>query len=207
MMLSKQKKLVVLISNIGDGTNLQAIIDGVRNKKINAKIMAVISDTSFSIGLNRAKKHGLKIEICPDKDDLQAILLKYKPDFICLAGCKQIISDEVLDCFPDRILNIHPGLIPDTLDGVVKNPDETDALWNKGKMTEVAIREFLTTGATYAGATNHFLSHEFDFGKVLGVCFEKIQPQDTVESLYKRLKVKENQLYVDVLAKLCKEGT
>ena len=118
---------------------------------------------------------------------------------------RQIILDEVIDTFPGRILNTHPGLIPDTLDGVVKNPDETEALWNKGKMTGKAMQNFLDKGATYAGCTNHFLSHEFDFGKVLGRCFEKIQENDTVDSLYTRLKVKENQLYVDVLKKLCQD--
>jgi len=196
------KKIAVLISNIGTGTNLQAIIDGVESGKINGEIVVVISDTKHSLGLNRAKKHGLKIEICPNKNDLLSKLLKYSPDFICLAGWKQIITDQVIDAFPNKILNTHPGLIPDTLDGVVKNPDGTKALWNRGKMTDVAMQNFLDSKATYAGCSNHFLSAEFDFGPVLGRCFEKIKPGDTVESLYSRLKVKENQLYVEVLAKL-----
>ncbi len=199
------KRLAILISNIGTGTNLQAIIDGITQKKINAEIVAVISDAKDSKGLERAKKHNLPIEICPKKEDLLPLLQKLNPDYICLAGWKQIIIDAVIDAFPNRILNTHPGLIPDNIDGVVKNPDGTDALWNKGKMTDKAMQNFLDNKATYAGCTNHFLSHEFDFGKVLGRCFEKINPDDTIESLYQRLKVKENKLYVDVLAKLCKE--
>lgn len=201
------KRLAVLISNIGRGTNLGAIIDGVESGKINGKIVAVISDVDNTPGLKRARKHGLKIEICEDKTTLLDLLKKYSPDFICLAGWKQIITDDVIDAFPNKILNTHPGLIPNTLDGVVKNPDGTDSLWNKGKMTNAAIKNFLDTGATYAGCTNHFLSHQFDFGPVLGRCFEKIQPGDSVESLYSRLKIKENQLYVMVLAKLCKEDS
>lgn len=201
------KRIAVLVSNIGTGTNLQAIIDGVESKQINAEIVAVISDIDNTPALQRAKKHKLKVYICPKKEDLLSILKKLKPDYICLAGWKQIITDEVIDVFPNRILNTHPGLIPNSLDGVVKNPDGTEALWNKGKMTNSAIKNFLDTGATYAGCTNHFLSHEFDFGKVLGRCFEKIQPDDTVESLYSRLKIKENQLYVDVLGKLTKEDS
>jgi len=196
------KKLAVLISNAGTGTNLQAIIDGIKSGKINAKIAVVISDKEDAIGLQRAKKHKIKTEICSHKEDLLELLKKYKPDFICLAGWKQIILDEVID--GNRILNTHPGLIPDIMDGVVKNPDGTDAIWNKGKMTNKAMQNFLDHKATYAGCTNHFLSHEFDFGPVSGRCFEKILPGDTIESLYTRLKVKENQLYVDVLVKLCK---
>lgn len=204
MMLFKgnMKKIAILISNIGTGTNLQAIIDGVENGKINGEIVVVISDTEQSLGLDRARKHGLNFEICPNKNDLLAKLLKYSPDFICLAGWKQIITDQVIDTFPNKILNTHPGLIPDSLDGIVKNPDGTKAYWNRGKMTDVAIQNFLDSRTTYAGCTNHLLSHEFDFGPVLGRCFEKIKKGDTVDSLYTRLKVSENQLYVDVLAKL-----
>lgn len=198
------KRIVVLISNKGTGTNLQAIIDGVESGQINAKILAVVSDTEEALGLQRAKKHYLQIEICPQKEDLLFLLKNLSPDYICLAGWKQIIPDKVIDTFPNRILNTHPGLIPDTMDGVVKNPDDTDALWNKGKMTNKAIQNFFDNKATYAGCTNHFLSHEFDFGPVLGRYFEKIRPKDSIESLYGRLKKKENALYVKVLHKLCK---
>ena len=198
------KRIVVLISNKGTGTNLQAIIDGVESGQINAQVVAVISDTEEALGLQRAKKHHLPIEICPKKEDLLFLLKNLNPDYICLAGWKQIILDEVIDTFPNRILNTHPGLIPDTIDGVVNNPDDTDALWNRGKMTDKAIQNFFDNKATYAGCTNHFLSYEFDFGPVLGRCFEKILPKDSVESLYARLKKKENALYVKVLHKLCK---
>lgn len=199
------KRIVVLVSNIGTGTNLQAIIDGVELGKINGNIVAVISDVENTPALQRARDHQLPIVICSKKEELISILKRLKPDYICLAGWKQIITDQIIDAFPNQILNTHPGLIPDTLNGTVKNPDGTETLWNRGKMTNAAIKNFLDTGATYAGCTNHFLSHEFDFGPVLGRCFEKIQPGDTVESLYFRLKAKENQLYVDVLAKLCQE--
>lgn len=201
------KKLLVLISNIGTGTNLQAIIDGVKSRKIKAKIVAVVSDTSESPGLERARKHKLHIEIVPKKEELLESLKRLNPDYICLAGWKQIILDEVIDAFPNKILNIHPGLIPDNMGGVVKNPDGTDGTWNKGKMTDKAMQNFLDNKATYAGCTNHFLSHEFDFGPVLGRVFEKMEKGDTVESLYSRLKVKENKLYVDVLSRLCSEHT
>ena len=201
------KKIAILVSNIGSGTNLQAIIDGVNRGRIDAEIVAVISDVDETPALERARQANLPIKICSEKHDLLPLLKRLNPDYICLAGWKQIILDEVIDVFPNKILNTHPGLIPDTLDGVVKNPDGTKALWNKGKMTDAAIKNFLVSKATYAGCTNHFLSHEFDYGQVLGRCFEKIRPDDTVESLYTRLKAKENQLYVDVLAKLCKERT
>lgn len=198
------KKIVVLISNIGTGTNLQAIIDGIESGQIKAKIVRVISDRTDALGLDRAKRSGITTDICLQKEDLPAMLQKMDLDYVCLAGWKQIIVDEVINKFPDRILNTHPGLIPDSLDGVVKNPDGSDALWNKGKMTNKAMQNFFDNKVTYAGCTNHFLSHEFDFGPVLGRCFEKIKPSDTIDSLYSRLKKKENKLYAKTLANLCK---
>lgn len=197
------KKLAVLISNKGTGTNLQAIIDGIEQKKINAEIAVVVSDTEEALGLQRAKKHNIPIAISPKKEQLLSMLQQYNPDYICLTGWKQIITNDVIDAYPNKIINTHPGLIPDTLDGIAKTPDGTDALWNKGKLTDKAMQNFLDNHATYAGCTNHFLSHEFDFGKVLGRVFEKIRPDDTIDSLYSRLKRKENDLYVEVLEKLC----
>ena len=194
--------LAILISDTGTGTNLKAIIDGVISKKIKANIAAVISDKADASALEHAKKNNLPIEICPKNESLLPLLKKLKPDYICLAGWKQIILDQVILAFPNKILNLHPGLIPDTVDGEVKNPDGTISLWNKGLLTTKAIQNFLNQKATYAGSSIHFLTLNFDFGPVLGKCFEKIEADDAVESLYKRLKKKENQLYVEVLEKL-----
>ncbi|MBI2086032.1 phosphoribosylamine--glycine ligase [Candidatus Daviesbacteria bacterium] len=200
-------RLAVLISNKGTGTNLQAIIDGVKSKKIQAKIVAVVSDAPDVLGLQRARKHELPIKIVPKKEELSGVLKKLDLDYICLAGWKQIILDEAIEAFPNRILNIHPGLIPDDIKGEVVNPDGTEGLWNKGKLTDLAIQQFIESKATYAGSTIHFLTKEFDFGPVLGRVFEKVKKGDTVESLYSRLKVKENKLYVEVLSKLCSQKT
>ena len=197
-------KLAILISNVGAGTNLQAIIDGIDREEIKAEICAVISDKIDAPGLERAKKHSLKIEICPTKEMLLSLLKKLNLDYICLAGWKQIILDEVILAFPNKIINLHPGLIPNTIDGNVGNPDSTKALWNKGMLATKAIKNFLDHKATFACSSIHFLTLNFDFGPVLGKTFEKIETDDSVESLYKRLKKKENQLYVEVLKKLCK---
>lgn len=197
------KKLAVLISNAGIGSNLQAIIEAIKNDTLKAEVAVVISDKEDAKGLERAKENKIPTEICSTSDTLLPLLKKYNPDFICLTGWKLIITDDVLEKHKNRILNIHPGLIPDTLDGEVKNPDGTKGLWNKGKFTDIAIRSFLDEKATYAGSTVHFLSNEFDFGPVLSRTFEKVEPDDTVESLYSRLKKKENEIYVEALVKLC----
>lgn len=197
------KKIAVLISNKGIGTNLQAIIDGVKSGKIKAQIVAVISDTEEAQGLERARKNNLPIKIVPKKEELLGVLKDLNPDYICLAGWKQIILDEVIDEFPDKILNVHPGLIPDTQDGIVQNPDGTEALWNKGKFTDRAIQNFLDQKSTYAGSTIHYLSKEFDFGPVMERVFVKVEEGDTIETLYQRLKGKENESYLKALERIC----
>lgn len=197
-------RLAVLISTGGTGTNLQAIIDAIESGKLKAGIAVVLSDSDKALGLQRARRYNIPFEIVDKSTDLKKLLKeKYKIDYVCLAGWKQIIPASFIEDFENKILNIHPGLIPDELGGKVKNPDGSKALWNRGKFTDSAIQNFLDSKSTYAGSTVHFLSKEFDFGPVLGRCFEKIKPGDTVESLYSRLKQKENQLYVDVLRKLC----
>ncbi|MFA6257450.1 MAG: formyltransferase family protein [Candidatus Paceibacterota bacterium] len=202
-----KKKLAILISNAGTGTNLKAIIDGINSGVINAEICAVISDTVNAKGLEHARANNLKVEICENKENLLPLLQKLNPSedlmYICLAGWKQIITDEVILAFPNKILNLHPGLIPDTTNENVKNPDGTEALWNKGMMTNKAIKNFFDLKATFAGSSIHFLTLNFDFGLVLGRTFEKIEEDDDVESLYSRLKAKENHLYIEVLEKLC----
>ena len=174
------KKLAVLISNAGAGTNLKAIIDGVKFGRINAEISAVISDT----------------------ENPMPVLEKISPDYICLTGWKKIISDEMIKKYENKILNLHPGLIPDTINGEILNPDNTKALWNKGMYGDKAVTNFLNQKSTYAGSSIHFLTLNFDFGPVLDRTFEKIGTRDTVESLYARLKKKENEMYVEVLEKL-----
>lgn len=197
------KKLAVLISDAGTGTNLQALIDAIKNKELKAEIVSVISSSEKAYGLQRAKKNNVPTLVVDKKGDLKKILNYLQIDLVVLAGWKLIIPKTLLDGFKNKILNLHPGLIPDRLDGIVNNPDGTLGLWNRGKLTDVAIQNFLDKKATYAGSTIHFLSGEFDFGKVLNRCFEKILPNDTVESLYTRLKKKENKIYVESLIKLC----
>ncbi len=198
------KRLAVLISTGGSGTNLQAIIDAIKKGELKATIVIVLSDSENARGLERAKKHTIPFEIVDKTTDLTILLKdKYHIDYVCLAGWKLIIPNSFIDNFGNKILNIHPGLIPDTMDGKVQNPDGTTALWNRGKYTDKAIQQFFDSGSTYAGSAVHFLSHEFDFGVVLGRVFEKINPGDTVETLYGRLKQKENKLYVDALKTLC----
>lgn len=200
------KHIAVLISNGGSGSNLQSLINAIESKKLTAIISLVVSDTKDAQGLQRARKHKIPTYLFDVKKDiLEHMFKKLHIDYVILTGWKKIIPESFIHFFKNRIINIHPGLIPNTLTGFVKNPDGTRALWNRGKFTERAVKEFLDRKSSYAGSTIHFLSEEFDFGKVLARDFEKIQKNDTVESLYKRIKVLENNMLVKVMQKLTHE--
>lgn len=198
------KKIVILISPSGKGSNLQAILKAIKNKQIQAEITAIIGESESSPGLLVAKQANVATAISRNKTELLPLLSELKPDYIVLSGWKQIIPQEVLDKFHHQILNLHPGVIPDEVNKLFKNPDGTLGIWNKGRYGDPAIGNFLKQGSTYAGSSVHFLSDEFDFGSVIGRTFEKIKPNDTIKSLYTRLKAKEHELYIEVLAKLCK---
>lgn len=198
------RKLAVLISDAGTGSNLQAIINAIENRDLNSRIEIVLANSKLAVGLKLTKKHNLKSKIVNKNTNYLKLFEKdYPVDYIVLAGWRLIIPDDLIDAYEDKILNLHPGLIPPTLTSSVKNPDGTEALWNRGKLTDAAVAEFFKKKKTYGGSSIHFLSHEFDFGKVLGRTFEKINIDDTIESFYQRLKKKENKLYVKVLKKLC----
>jgi len=199
------KRLAVLISSSGTGSTLKAIMDAIEKGELLAEISVVISDTENSKGFEWIKNTEIPKHVYNEKREKIEELLtqKYPTDYIVLAGWKKIISNATIDAFPNRIINIHPGIIPDRTDGIIKNPDGTQGLWNRGKFMQAAIKNFLDTHATYAGSTVHFLSHEFDYGPVLERCFEKILPNDTVDSLYSRLKTREHEIYIKALKKLC----
>lgn len=200
----KPKRLAVLVSNRSQGTNLQAIIDAIREKKIFAKIAVVVSDAPDAMGIVRAKKYRLPTLVISRQTKLDATLFKkYALDYVLLAGWKQVIPNSFLKTFHDKVLNVHPGLIPDTPTEIVKAPDGSYGLWNKGMFMEKAVENFLLENAAYAGSSVHIVTNSVDFGPVLARSFLKVESKDTVDTLYQRLKAKEHEIYIESLQKLC----
>lgn len=194
------KRIAILISNAGTGSNLQAIINAVACQELPIIIALVVSDSPDAKGISKAKENNIPTLIVSKQDNITSILKKdYAIDYVALAGWKQIIPDKMIQTFENRILNLHPGLIPDTIDGTVTCPDGSMGLWNRGLFTDKAIQHTLNKKASYIGSTVHFLSNEFDFGPVLERCFVKIQHDDTVDSLYDRLKKEEHKIYIKAL--------
>ena len=175
--------LRVLVCVSGGGTNLQAIIDGVEAGRItNTEIVGVISNNKNAFALERAKKHGISAECISPKDyESRDIFNKqflervnaYKPDLIVLAGFLVVIPPEMIAEYRNRMINIHPSLIP--------------AFCGTGyyglKVHEAALKR----GVKVVGATVHFVDEGTDTGPIILQKAVEVQNGDTAEILQKRV--------------------
>jgi len=101
---------------------------------LRARIAIVMSGDEDAHGIQRAKKHKIPYLVVDKKECIEDFLCtQYEVDIVVLAGWKRIISSSMITVFKNRILNLHPGLIPDSLETIVHNPDGTNGLWNRGK--------------------------------------------------------------------------
>ena len=174
-------RVVVLVS--GGGTNLQAIIDAIAAGKVtNAQIVGVISNNKTVKSLERARNVGIPA-VCVSPKDYEsrevfndALLAKVKeftPDLIVLAGCLVVIPEMIIDRFPNRIINIHPSLIPSFCG------TEYYGL----KVHEGA----LARGVKLTGATVHFVDKGTDTGPIILQKAVEVLPDDTPKSLQQRV--------------------
>ena len=174
-------KIAVLVS--GGGTNLQAIIDCIESGEIsNAKIEVVISNNPDVKALSRAKRHGIDA-ICLSSKDYQsreefneALLTKiqsYHVDLVVLAGYMVVIPPMMVKAFPNRIINVHPALIP--------------AFCGTGYYGLRVHEAVLNRGAKVTGATVHFVDEGTDTGPIILQKSVDVKADDTAESLQRRV--------------------
>ena len=174
-------KVAVLVS--GGGTNLQAIIDGIENGSItNAKIDVVISNNKNAYALERAKKHDIEAVALSPKDfetrDLfnEALyneLVDRKIDLIVLAGCLVVIPEKIIHEFENRIINIHPSLIP--------------SFCGTGYYGLHVHEGVLSRGVKVTGATVHFVDTDTDTGPIILQKAVEVHQGDTPEVLQRRV--------------------
>ena len=174
-------KLAVLVS--GGGTNLQAIMDGIASGSItNAKIVTVISNNKNAYALTRAEQAGIPASCISPKDyaDREAFheallkaLVESDADLIVLAGCLVVIPEMIIDRFPNRIINIHPSLIP--------------AFCGTGYYGLKVHEAALARGVKVVGATVHFVDKGTDTGPIILQKAVEVQDGDTPEILQRRV--------------------
>lgn len=174
-------KVAVLVS--GGGTNLQAIIDAAESGKItNAEVVKVVSNVSGAYALERARNHGIETAVIRKKDfenkekwenSLIAEIESSGANLIVLAGFMAILSREFTKHFENRIINVHPSLIP--------------SFCGEGMYGLHVHEAALAKGVKVTGATVHFVNEEVDGGKIIAQKAVEVLPADTPESLQKRV--------------------
>jgi phosphoribosylglycinamide formyltransferase-1 len=180
---SRKIRLGVLIS--GSGTNLQAIIDRSERGELHAEVVCVISNRADAFGLERARKHGIAAihidhKSFSGRSEYDAALVKtlqeLNVDLVILAGFMRIVTPVLLDAFPNRVMNIHPALLP-AFPGLD------------------AQKQALEYGAKLSGCTVHFVDAGTDTGPIILQAAVPILEGDSVESLSERIHHEEHELY------------
>lgn len=174
-------KVVVMVS--GGGTNLQAIIDGVENRSIsNTEIVGVISNNKNAYALERAKNHGIPAQCISPKDfvdrrqfneKLLEAVEDYSPDLLVLAGFLVVIPPEMTAKYKNRMINIHPSLIP--------------SFCGTGYYGLKVHEAALARGVKVVGATVHFVDEGTDTGPIILQKAVEVQRGDTPEVLQRRV--------------------
>lgn len=192
------KNLAVLVS--GSGTNMQAIIDACARGEINGCVKVVISSNDEAYALVRAKTCNIPAYVCSvsdfdgDRDardwEILRILEEYKTDYVILAGYLGIISGSIIDRYPNRIVNIHPALLP--------------KFGGKDFYGLNVHKAVIAAGEAESGATAHFVAREIDCGPIIRQEKLKVFKGDTPEALQKRVLEKiEHPLLISVVKDLC----
>ena len=192
------KRVAVLVS--GGGSNLQSLIDAINTGRIKAQIVLVISNKPGVYALERASRNGIPSLIIPTKDRLMEEysrqilerLQREQIDLICLAGFTRILSPEVAEAFPNRILNIHPSLLP--------------AFGGKGMYGLRVHQAVLESGAKFTGATVHLVTANTDQGPIVCQDVLRINDEDTPETLAQRVLEIEHRIYPQALKILAEQS-
>ena len=180
-------KIGVLIS--GGGTNLQAVIDSCENKTINGEVKVVISNKSEAYGLERAKNHNIKAIYEKDEDKIIEILKENEIDLVVLAGYLKIISPKLVNEYRNRIINIHPSLIP--------------SFCGKGYYGEKVHQGVIDYGVKVTGATVHFVDEGADTGPIIMQKTVEVKQDDDAKKLAKRVLEVEHEILTKSIAMFC----
>ena len=180
-------RIAVLVS--GRGSNLQAIIDSIENKYLHAQISIVVSDIADAYALVRARTHGIKsVHIDPKRFDskesyeteILRVLDSHNVQLMLLAGYMKILGKTLLTAYKNRILNIHPALLP-AFPGL--------------HAQEQAFKH----GVKVAGCTVHFVDEELDGGPIILQKCVEVKEDDTAQTLAERILEQEHKIYPEAI--------
>jgi phosphoribosylglycinamide formyltransferase 1 len=181
------KRIGVLLS--GRGSNFEALADSVAAGRIpGAEIAVVVSNREGAPGIEKAKERKIATRVIPSKGlereaydrQVVAVLNEHKVDLVCLAGYMRLLSPFFVASFPNRILNIHPSLLP-SFPGLESQ------------------RQALEYGVKFAGCTVHFVDENLDAGPIVLQATVPVRDEDTEETLASRILAEEHRIYTEAV--------
>lgn len=185
--MTQPLNIAVLLS--GSGTNLQAIIDAIAAGTLNARIVHVVSSRPDAYGIERAQAAGIPVMVLnrdayADREAADARIVETLQaagaEYVVMAGYMRMVTPVMLNAFPDRVLNLHPALLPSF----------------KGAH---AIQDAFEAGVKVTGVTVHFANEEYDKGPIVAQCAVPVREGDTLDALEERIHGVEHELYPEVL--------
>ncbi|MDW8366619.1 MAG: phosphoribosylglycinamide formyltransferase [Abditibacteriales bacterium] len=194
-------RLGVLVSGRGRGTNLQAILDACARGETKAQVVVVISTHPEAGAVERARRHNVEALIIDPKQfaapedyerELTQRLRERQVDLVCLAGYMRKLSPLFVDAWRNRILNIHPALLP--------------AFGGQGMYGHHVHEAVIESGAKFSGATVHFVDEEYDHGPIVLQAVVPVFDDDTPDTLAARVLEQEHKLYPQAKGRLHIEG-
>ena len=180
-------RLAILIS--GNGSNMLNIVESCIRKKINAEVGIVISDNPNSSGLRKLQEFKinskiLRLESFKNKgmyeQEISNLLIRENINFVCLAGYMKILGPSFLKKWNKKVINIHPSLLP-SFKGI--NAQERALKYN----------------VKFSGCTIHFVNEKIDGGEIIDQSVVRVDKNETVQSLKKKILIEEHKLYINVL--------
>ena len=188
--MSENRRLGVLIS--GRGSNLQAIIDAIKDGRLKATVAIVISNRADALGLDKARAAGIETLVLPQsaystREEYDQVLVQHlqerQVDLVCLAGFMRLLSHVFIDAFPNAVLNVHPSLLP-----AFPGLDAQRQAWEHG--------------VRVSGATVHLVTVDLDAGPIVEQAAVPVRDDDTPETLAARILVEEHRIYPQAIARL-----
>lgn len=183
-------RLAVLVGSKGRGSNMEAIVRACNDGRLPMAVVCVIAPSRNAPALDRARSLNVPVKVIEAEGDkfaeeLLSVLRKERVDLLCLAGYMRLLPAEVVRAMPNRILNIHPALLP--------------KFGGKGMYGMRVHEAVLASGETETGATVHFVNEQYDEGAILLQKRVPVEEGDTPESLAARVLPVEHETYVEAI--------
>jgi formyltetrahydrofolate-dependent phosphoribosylglycinamide formyltransferase len=190
--------IAVLVSGTGRGSNLKALLDAASQPGFPGHIAVVIGTRSDAPALERAREHNIPCVVIspkkyPEESAYAEIILRflrqYQVELVCLAGYMLRLPPAVVESYPQRVMNIHPALLP--------------LFGGRGMFGENVHRAVLESGMKVSGCTVHFVDYEYDTGPIIAQSAVPVFDEDTPSSLAARVLIEEHRLYPRAVDDFC----